>query len=301
MTGESMTTASETQGSSASTPTPNRSIDLLEIVDVTFRHWYWPAIAAVLVGAAFWLYSDRSPPLYRAEALVTLVTEAGSGTSEGGMGRLGAVASMVGISLGGQERKAEYVALLSSRRIVAQLIESRNLLPILYASAWDPEQKRWRKKAPTVNQAIQYFNSKVLRVGEDRRTGLVKVTVEWFDRELAADWANSLVAMVNADVRATTITEAKKSIEFLNNELEHTGQIAVREGIFRLMQGSMSRITLANVQEQYALKLLDPAWVPDLGQHVRPRPLLAAVAGGLLGIILGLAAVLWRNRRRWIV
>jgi uncharacterized protein involved in exopolysaccharide biosynthesis len=297
-----MTAVPETHSSAAVAETAmTRSVDLLEIVDVAFRHWYWPALAAIVVGAGFWFYSERSPRLYRAEALVTLVTDAGSGASEGGMGRLGAVASMVGISIGGQERKAEYVALLSSRRIVAHLIESRDLLPVLYAGAWDAEQKRWKKKPPSVNQAIDYFNSKALRVGEDRRTGLVKVTVEWFDRELAADWANSLVAMVNADVRATTITDAKRSLQFLNDELERTGQIPVREGIFRLIEGSMGRITLANVQEQYALKLLDPARVPDLGQHVRPRPLLAAIAGGLLGIIVGLVAVLWRNRRRWIV
>lgn len=297
-----MTVASETPNASGqSDHVPSRSIDLLEIADVAFRHWYWLVFSAILVGGAFWLYSERSPRLYRAEALVTLATSTSSGSSEGGMGRLGTVASMVGISIGGQERKAEYVALLSSRRIVAHLIESRNLLPVLYPSAWDAEQKRWKKKAPTVNQGINYFNAKVLRVGEDRRTGLIKVTIEWFDRELAADWANSLVAIVNADVRATTIADAKKSIQFLNDELERTTPIPVREGIFRLVEASMSRITMANVQEQYALKLLDPAWVPDLGEHVRPRPVLAGSAGAVLGIVVGLVIVLWRTRRRWIV
>jgi uncharacterized protein involved in exopolysaccharide biosynthesis len=280
-----------------------RSIDLLEIADVALRYWYWAAIAAILVGAAFWFYSDHSTRVYRAEALVTLVSETGMGGSgsDGGIGRLGAVASMVGISIGGSERKAEYIALLSSQRIIAHLVETRNLLPVLFPAAWDGQQHRWKKEPPTVNQAIGYMSSKVLRVGEDRRTGLVKVTVEWFDPELAADWANSLVAMVNEDVRATTISEAKKSIQFLNQELERTNEIQVRDGMFRLIQGNLGRISLANVQEQYALKLLDPARVPDPEDFVRPRPLLAAIAGGLLGIILGLVAILWRNHRRWIV
>jgi uncharacterized protein involved in exopolysaccharide biosynthesis len=283
-------------------------VDLTVILRIALRGWYWLVLGGLLGGIAFGTYSSRSPRLYRSEALVTVVEDAslGSGGGSSGVGRLGAVASMVGLNIGGtQARRAEYVALLSSRRLIADLISSEDLLPVLYASRWEPTTRTWKtswlsREPPTLNSAIEYFSRKILVVVEDRKTGLVKVSVEWFDPALSAAWANSLVSMVNVDVRQTTIDDAKNTLDFLNTELKRTSEIQVREGIYRLIEGSLSRIALANVQQQYALKILDPARAPDPNQFVRPRPLLATIAGAVLGGSLTLLWLLWRSRREWL-
>jgi hypothetical protein len=214
---------------------------------------------------------------------------------------------MVGLNIGDTHaRRAEYIALLSSRRLIAELISSEDLMPVLYAGQWEAKTRTWKtswlnREPPTINSAIQYFSSKILVVVEDRKTGLVKVSVEWFDPTLSAAWANSLVSLVNLDVRQTSIADAKNTLKFLNEELKRTSEIQVREGIYRLIEGSLSKIALANVQQQYALKVLDPARAPDPGQFVRPRPLLAAVAGGVFGGMIALLVLLRRSRREWLV
>jgi uncharacterized protein involved in exopolysaccharide biosynthesis len=280
-----------------------QSVNLTVFFKLVAKSWYWLAVGGVLFGFLFGVYSFRSPRMYHSEALVTVIEDAASGSSgsSSGAGRLGAVASMVGLNVGGsQDRRAEYIALLSSRRLIAELIARENLLPVLYASKWDAATRSWKTpEPPTVNSAIEYFSKSVLVVIEDRKTGLVRVSIDWFDPKLSAAWANSLVSMVNADVRQTTISDAQSTLRFLNAEIERTSEIQVREGIYRLLEGSLSRIALANVQEQYALKMLDPARAPDPQQFVRPRPLLAAVAGGVFGVIFALSAILWRSRHEF--
>lgn len=284
------------------------SVNLTAVFRVGTRGWYWLVIGSVLFGVAFGFYSSQSPRMYRSEVLVTVVEDAASGAGGGASGveRLGAVASIVGLSLGGtQARRSEYIALLSSRRLIAEFIASKDLLPVLYAGSWDAANGAWNssgsnREPPTINSAIAYFSNKVLFVVEDRKTGLVRISIEWSDPELAATWANDLVSLVNADVRKTTIADAKSTLEFLNTEVQRTSEIQIRDGIYRLIEGSLSRIALANVQQEYALKILDPARAPDPQQFVRPRPLLAAIAGAVLGGGFGLLVLLWRSRREWL-
>jgi uncharacterized protein involved in exopolysaccharide biosynthesis len=62
----------------------------------------------------------------------------------------------------------------------------------------------------------------------------------------------------------------------------------------------LRRAALANVREQYALRVVDPPYIPNENTFVRPQRLLEPLAGLLLGLILGSAwAVLLGRARLW--
>lgn len=266
----------------------------------------WRSIAALaLVGGSLTVWRDFTvSPTYRSEVLVAVVNDE-VGTSTLGAGNLGALASLAGVNLGGAEsRRAEYLALLQSRRILAEFIRRGKVMPLLFPNRWDSKLSSWRRSAwrrpPTEADAEEHFRNNIMTVVEDKKTGLVSVRIDWRDPVLAATWANGVVALLNEQVRQQAVEEARMSVSYLNQELAKTTVSEVRQSINRLMESRLNKIMVANVQNQYALRSVDPALPADPMRPVKPRPVLDPIIGTILGFSVGLFAAVWRRRRLWL-
>jgi LPS O-antigen subunit length determinant protein (WzzB/FepE family) len=113
----------------------------------------------------------------------------------------------------------------------------------------------------------------------------VKVAVEWYSPDLAARWANHMVEMANERLRTEATRDAGQSIDYLNKELEKTNVVELRQAIYRLIEDQVSRAMLANVQRQYAFRVIDSAVPPEFKS--RPKRALFVVVGALLGLGAG--------------
>lgn len=258
------------------------------------------AAVAILVG----LRAIIVTPVYAAEAVVSIAEDPQSGL--GGLfgGRAGgALASIVGIAGGGDNKRAESIALLTSRMLTREFIRQHDLMPVLFADRWDQQKRSWRvdkSPPPTENVAIDYWLKHVLKVVDDRKTGLIEISTEWRDRQQAAAWVNGLIDLANEQSRRLAIEESRRSIEFLQNEMQQTSNVQVRAGIGGLLEASLNRITLANAQRQFALKVVDAAIAPDEGAYAKPRPVIEVILGAVFGVFLGCAIAVWRRRRDWL-
>jgi uncharacterized protein involved in exopolysaccharide biosynthesis len=261
-------------------------------------------IALVVLGGGLAVIRDLViSPTYRSEIIVAVVND-NTGASESGTGSLGALASLAGVNLSGAESKrAEYLAILQSRRISTKFIRLENLMPILFANRWDSKSNAWRtskwQRPPTETDAEEYFRKNIMTVSDDKKTGLINVRIDWRDPVLAANWANGVVALLNEEVRHTAVDEGRKSIDYLNEELAKTNVSEIRQSISRLLESRLNRIMVANVQAQYALRTVDPALPSDPTRPAKPRRVLDAVAGTILGFSVGLVVAMWRRRRLW--
>jgi predicted phage terminase large subunit-like protein len=131
----------------------------------------------------------------------------------------------------------EYISVLDSRVLASQFIEENELKYQFFADKWDAQKKQWTsKKIPTDDDAYRFFAEQVKGVDEDRRTGLVTVSMEWKDRHGAARWANLYVTRANDLLRARAMQEAKSSLEFLDRELANAGTIEIREAMYQLVE-----------------------------------------------------------------
>jgi len=255
---------------------------------------------AVLVGVR----AKLATPVYVAKALVSIAQDPQSGL--GGLfgGRAGgALASIVGIAGGDANKRSETIALLTSRMLTREFIRQHDLMPVLFADRWDKQKRSWRTDKgppPSENVAINYWLGKVLSVVDDRKTGLIQVTIEWRDRQQAAAWVNQLIDLANEKARQQAIDESRRSIEFLQTEMQQTLNVQVRAGIAGLLEASLNRITLANAQPQFALKVVDAALAPDEGAYAKPRLLIEVFLGTFFGLFLGCAIAAWRGRRDWL-
>ncbi len=265
------------------------------------RQWRVTLLSSLFAASAAVTYALLAPKWYRAQTMIAPVKQESNSSGLGALGgQAGGLASLVGIELGGNEEevKKETLARLSSREFTYAFLRDEGLMPILYADKWDPERQRWKStdeaKQPTLEDAYRYFIGDICTVSEDRRTGVIKISVDWKDPRFASEWANKLITRINADRRAVARAEAERNMEFLNRELERTNIVELRQAISHLIEYEMRKLMLINGHEQYAFKVIDPAFVPGRKGIVRPRIAVLASVGFLLGGALGLvvAAVL---------
>ena len=255
---------------------------MLELVMVLLRS-KWLVLAAGVVGViAGYAASFLVTPVYRANVVLVATSQDSGGSSIAS--RLGGLAAIAGLGgLAGGTGKIEAIEFLKSRQIVADLITDEDLLPILFSERWDAKAKAWavpEKDVPTLDEGIREFDDRVRDITEDKRSGTIELSIVWRDRELAARWANGLVARANETLRRQAVQEAEKSIRFLNVEAAKSPAVEVQQAIYRLVEDQYKSITAASVREQYAFRIVDPARVPDARRPKAPRRVLIGVMGG---------------------
>ena len=238
-------------------------------------------------------------PKYEARVVASFAEDGKSGGGMGGLAaQYGGLAEMAGISLGSGGSKEASLAFLNSRAFIEQFIEEEKLLPILYAGSWDAEKKQWNvaeDEIPTLWKAYKLFSKAILATSLDKKTNLLTLTITWKNREQAVHWANELVRRANETLRQKTITETQSSLDFLQKELEKTSIVEVQNTIYRVMETQVKSMMMANTQEQFAFKVIDPAIVVDEDAFVKPkRPLMMAL-GLFGGLFLGILTVFLRK------
>jgi len=275
-------------------------IDLLDLWRVLWRNKVLIILITILctsiaLAAALWM-----TPIYRSEALLAAATEGNEDAMSRLGGQFGGIAAMAGIdfgSMGGP--KEEAIAMLKSRALTEEFIEGENLLKVLYDEVWNEETQQWEvedpKDIPSMWDACKKFNEDVRSVSEDRDTGLVTLSIEWKDPELAAQWAAKLVDRVNHKMRQRAIRDAEKSLDYLRQEIQRTGSVEVQEAIYRIVESQIKQIMLANVRDEYSFKIIDPPAVPDLDDEVKPNKKLMVILGFVLGGFGGVFIAFFKN------
>jgi uncharacterized protein involved in exopolysaccharide biosynthesis len=243
-------------------------------------------------------------PKYEAKVVATFAEE---GKSSGGLsalaGQFGGLAEMAGVNLGGGGgNKEAMIAYLKSRIFIEGFIKENNLMPILYAKQWDAANKKWLNDdpddLPTAWKAYKLFSEKIVDVQMDKKTSLITLTITWKNREQAVAWANGLIARANANLREKTIAETQLSQTYLEKELQKTSLVEVQNTIYRVLESQIKTMMMANTQEQFAFKVIDPAALMDENAFVKPkRPMIIAL-GGIAGLFMGILFVFIRQAIR---
>jgi uncharacterized protein involved in exopolysaccharide biosynthesis len=282
----------------------DQAMDLIEIWFIVWRHkWVVIATIALCVGLAL-IYALKADSWYRAEVLLKL---AESKQSQGLLGQLGGgvggLASLAGLDVG-SNKSAEPIAVLKSRELAGAFIEDQNLLPMFFADKWDVSGQRWKssdvEKQPDIRDGIKYFQQTVLKVLEDRKTGLITVTVDWTDAKIAATWANLLIERVNDRMRHRALTEGESSMRYLKQELAATNVVPLQQSIGRVIETQLQQLILAKSNDEYAFRIIDHAQVPKWRDHPHRAVIVAMafIAGGAVSSVFLIARHVFRRMRK---
>lgn len=275
-------------------------ISLSEIFEMLWGSRRLIASVSVLSTAIAAAIAFSLPVYYRSEVLVMPASSEHSGGALSNIaGQFGGLASLAGISGGGDGKKSEAIATLGSRALTEDFIQANKLLPVLFAKEWDAKANAWHKdlkKRPTEWQGVKHFSEKIRAISNDKKTGLVTLSIEWTDPALAAAWANQLVQRTNDTLRERAIATSRRNLAYLDAQLEKTSVIELRQSIFRLTEAEIKNIMLAEGNKEYAFKIIDPAVVPE--EKSRPKRGQMIVGGLAIALVLSSLFVLLRGSRK---
>lgn len=203
---------------------------------------------------------------------------------------------------------------MKSRQFIDAFIKKHELLvPLMASKGWDlgsnqlindpevydPASQKWLREAkglrgsePTAQEAYELFNKEVLSIAEGKDSGLYTVSVSFYSPFLAQQWVTWLVDDINQVMRERTIAESTQNLNYLNDQLAKTAVADMQSTFYKLIEEQTKSLMLAEVQEEFVFKVVDPAVAPEL--KAKPKRALIAVLGTLLGGMLGVAIVLVR-------
>lgn len=291
-------------------------IDLRELFDAFWKGKWIIIVTTIVFAVGAVLYSLSLPNIYKSDALLAPAESSSGGGLSKMASQLGGLAALAGVNLDAGESSQTDLAVqvMKSRQFVEAFISKHDLLvPLMAGKDWDlannklildedlysPSSGEWlrepnglRGTTPTAQEAFEVFNKEILSVNQDKESGLYTVAVKYYSPYLAQQWVNWLIEDINKVMRERTIAETSQNLAYLNAQLQKTAVADMQSMFYKLIEEQTKSLMLAEVQEEFIFKIVDPAVVPELEDG--PKRALICVLGTLLGGMLGIAIVLLR-------
>ncbi|EIU6781987.1 TPA: Wzz/FepE/Etk N-terminal domain-containing protein [Vibrio parahaemolyticus] len=289
-------------------------IDLRELFKALWRG-KWVIIATTFVFAiSSVLYALSLPNIYKADALLAPAESSNGGGLSKMAGQLGGLAALAGVNLGGSESSQTELAVqvMKSRQFIEVFIKKHNLLvPLMAAKGWDLANNKlilddevynsgtsvWLRKPdglrgakPTAQEAFEVFRKEVLNISQDKDSGLYTISVKHYSPYVAQQWVNWLIEDINKVMRERTIAETSQNLTYLNTQLQKTSVADMQSTFYKLIEEQTKSLMLAEVQEEFIFKIVDPAIVPEI--KYSPNRFLIIFTSCLLGLVFGLIIVM---------
>jgi uncharacterized protein involved in exopolysaccharide biosynthesis len=288
-------------------------IDLRELCSAIWSGKWIVCTVTALFTVASVLFALYLPNVYKSEALLAPVAES-SGLKI--PGQLGGLAALAGVNLGGaggSDKTGLAIEIIKSREFLGRFIEKHDLfIPIMAAEGWnrgdnslvldtdvyDSNTKEWTRDVKPPFQPkpslleVHEEMLKLFAISQDKTSGMVKISMEHYSPYLVKTWVDELVKAINEEMRQRELTEAQRSIEYLNHQIKQTNIADVRTMLYSLIEEQTKTVMLANVRDEYVFKTVDPAVVAE--KKAKPARALIVILAFILGSLLSIMFVLVR-------
>ena len=272
---------------------PNEN-SLFLFLDLIKEHRDVFLLSIIVPSLAGLIYALIATSLFRADVIMISNQEEGESLVNLSKQYSG-LAAMAGIAIGGGagvvDKTDRSLAILTSRSFIEEFVQGQDIRKHLFSYLWDTKQNRWKEGEPTAAQTYKLLISNVVNVDVDRRTNLITLSVTWEDPVLAAQWANQIVKGINKKIREQEISEYQKSINFIQAQLgaSKATSASLDAVMFNLIEELTKKIMIANVREEYAFKIIDPAVVPD--QKYAPSKRNIVIISFIIGLFISVFSI----------
>lgn len=250
-------------------------------------------VSIIVPSLAGLLYALIATSLFRADVIIISNQEEGESLVNLSK-QYSSLAAMAGISIGGStgvvDKTDRSLAILTSRSFIEEFVQGRDIRKYLFPDLWDTKQNRWKDGEPTAAQTYKLVRSNVIEVDTDRRTNLITISVTWEDPVLAAQWANLIIKDINKKIREQEIKELQQSIAFMQAQLDNSDSSgSLNSVMFNLIEELTKKVMIANVREEYAFKIIDPAVVPEM--KYKPSKRNIVMISFLMGLLISVISI----------
>lgn len=266
--------------------------------------------AVLSIILALWL-----PKQYTATVVLAPSQQETSGLS-GALGQLGGLASLAGVNIGTGETTDSQIAqeVMRSWSFIESFIVQNDIAVDVYAvnrwseddnvliiddDIYDKEAQQWliedtlsrETRSPTSWELYEEFEGRV-RLSEDKITGLVSLSIEYFSPFIAKAWVELYVQAINRHMQEREVAKVNRNIEFLKTQIGKTAIAEMQEVLFTLVEEQIKAKMVAEASPDFAFVVVSPSMLPE--EKSQPKRALICILGTFLGGILSVLLVLVR-------
>ena len=294
-------------------------IDLLELWHILWQG-KWAIIGITFIFAvASVVYALSLPDLYRTEILLS-PSEEENNNSGGLMGQLGGLASIAGVDITGgasTSTKVKALAILRSRVFLYDFFKKHEITIPFMASRpssrsgeveidpeiYDMQNQRWVREVEPPNLPepsdweVYIAFTEILDIVEDPATGLILVSLEWYDQEQIKIWLDWLIADLNEQMRQSDVSEANRAIDYVIEQIGRTQLVEMRNVLYSLIEQQTRTVMLADAREGYAFETIDPPIIPER-RSAPSRSIICIIITVFGGVIAVFSVFIWNIIRK---
>ena len=305
-----------------SDPNVNSYDDEIDLKELFLVLWAGKSLIAAITAVfaiSSVLYVLSIPNQYKATALLAPAQTDGGGLSSA-LGQLGGLASLAGVSIGEGTSSESQIAqeVMKSWSFVEAFIADNDLaVEVFAAEGWnkgsselkinsdvyDTEENTWlledsetgELRPPTSWELFERF-SEMFSVSQDKLTGLVSVSIEYYSPQIAKEWLDLYIKDINKHMQERQVVKVSNNISYLEAQIAKTSIAEMREVFYTIIEEQTKNKMVAEASPDYAFVAVSPSMVPE--EKSKPSRALICVLGTLLGGMLGVVLVLIRHYAR---
>jgi len=287
----------------------DNEIDLAELFNIIWNKKLFISIFTSIAALISVLYALYLPNIYTSSSLLAPTTEDNSLSSQ--LGSFSGLAGLAGVSLPAGTISNSQIAV---KRIESFEFFSKYFLPnikledLMAVDEWDAKNNsliyddsefnstsnEWSRK-PSDQKAYKEYK-RALSISQEELTGLVYLSMKHKSPVVAQNWVDTIIYNINECMREIDKQDAQNSIDFLNESLKNTNSQSIKVVFAKLMESQMQTLMLASSNDAYVFKTINSPIVPE--DKSSPSRALICILGTLLGGILSILIVLFRNFRQ---
>lgn len=292
------------------------AIDLKMLFGVlwTDRLFIIATIAALGLGSV--LFALAIPNQYKATAVLAPAQTEGGGLSSA-FGQLGGLASLAGVSIGEGSNSESQIAqeIMKSWNFIDGFIVDNDIAVEVYAaegwnersneleidgSVYDSAEGAWliqdtstdQLRAPTSWELFERF-SEMLSVSQDKGSGLVSVSVEYYSPHMAKKWVDLYISAINKHMQTRQVSKVSSNISYLEEQIGTTPIAEMREVFYTIIEEQTKNQMVAAASPDYAFVAVSPSMVPE--EKSQPQRALICVFGIAFGALFSVLLSLTRH------
>ncbi|MFT3906200.1 MAG: Wzz/FepE/Etk N-terminal domain-containing protein [Steroidobacteraceae bacterium] len=293
----------------------SREVNLSELMRKIWERKWLVLAAALCFAVLSAVVVLRLPNQYKASAVLA---SAESSKTSGMLSQLNGLASLAGVSVNSDEEDESQIAMavLQSWNFIDQFIRNNHLeVAVFAAKGWDRatnqllidddlydvSQKKWvrvppkgKTVEPTSWELYQKFSDR-LTVLQDKKTGLLTVSYEYYSPQVARDWVDGLVKAINEHMRQRKLESSTNNINFLQEQIDKTPLADMRAVLYQLVANETKNKMLAAASPEYQYVVVSPAMVPE--EKSKPQRVLIVLGVTLVGTALAIFFLLNRAQK----
>tara|TARA_B100000965_G_scaffold28469_1_gene21098 strand:- start:17062 stop:17952 length:891 start_codon:yes stop_codon:yes gene_type:complete len=192
---------------------------------------------------------------------------------------LSGLASIAGIGPSSSSSNEVIIAkeIMQSQEFINNFVRNNNLLVhIMGVKGWDNEankmvinsrvydekNKIWKKGEPSDFAVYEEFSNR-LSVGEDKKTSIVSVSIEYYSPVLAQKWVDMYVKEINEQMRQRKLKLTYKNLENLESAIQKPTSQITSQSLSRLIYEQQRMKMLAEATSEYVFETISPPVLPE--------------------------------------